>query len=177
MRKRAQRPGSVLRRGFSLVEMLVVVLIIGLMTGVAVLSLSLTDAHPARTGAEQLAELIRTASEEAGMQGQNLALGFWQHGWRFYVLRADASWEPLQGDALLRPRELPDGLRISLDLQGQTVKLADRDQTKPQVFLLASGEMQPFELEIRDGGHAPVRLRGNALGEVTLHGAGAGRAR
>ena len=174
---RAQRAGSVLRRGFSLVEMLVVVLIIGLMTGVAVLSLSLTDTHPARTAAEQLAELIRTASEEAGMQGQNLALGFWQRGWRFYVLRGGASWLPLEGDALLRPRELPDGLRISLDLQGQTVRLEDRDQTKPQVFLLASGEMQPFELEIRDGGHAPVRLRGNALGEVTLQGMGVERVR
>ena len=158
-------------RGFSLVEMLVVVVIIALMTGVAVLSVSLADDHPARDSAERLASLIRLASEEGSLQGENLALGFWQRGWRFYVLRGEAQWEPVTGDRLLRPRPLPRGLTFALQLQGMQVQLPGRDQTKPQVFLMASGEMEPFTLTVRDGGRTMQVLRGNALGEVRVYGA------
>ncbi|MHB1616505.1 MAG: type II secretion system minor pseudopilin GspH [Metallibacterium sp.] len=159
-------------RGFSLVEMLVVVLIIGLMTGVAVLSMSLGESHPARDNAERLAELVREASENASMQGQNLALGFWRHGWRFYVLRGGGAWQPLTDDTLLRARTLPRGLALTLDLQGEQVTLKDHDKTKPQVFLLSSGEMQPFVVEIRGSGHAAMRVRGSAIGEVKVQRVG-----
>ncbi len=175
MRREAPRRAAAC--GFTLVEMLVVVLIIGLMTGVAVLSLSLADTHPARDRARQLAGLVRIAGEEAGLQGENLALGFWRRGWRFYVLRGGASWQPLTGDTLLRPRTLPAGLSLSLELQGQRVALEDRDATRPQVFLLASGEMQPFVVELRAAGHEPVRVRGNAIGEVSVQFAGRGAER
>jgi len=157
-----------MRAGFSLVEMLVVVLIIGLMTGVAVLSLNIADSHPARHSALQLAEILRTASEEAGIEGRSLALGFWQRGWRFYELRAGVSWQPLQDDALLRARQLPDGVHLALQLQGEDVHLQHEDKTHPQVFLLASGEMQPFVLELRDGHRAPMWLHGNAIGQVRV---------
>ena len=157
--------------GFSLVEMLVVVVIIGLMTGVAVLSVSLEDTHPARDSAERLSSLIRLASEEASLQGENLALGFWQRGWRFYVLRGETQWQPVAGDRLLRPRPLPRGLTFALQLQGVQVQLPDRDRTQPQVFLMASGEMEPFTLTIRDDARAAQVLRGNALGEVRVFGA------
>lgn len=163
------RPRSPMRaRGFSLVEILVVVLIIALMTGVAVLSLSLSSAHPVRDRAEQFAQLLRVASEEASMQGENLALGFWTRGWRFYVLRGGMAWQPLNGDELLRPVTLPEDYALTLSLQGQQVQLEREDKTKPQVFLLASGEMEPFELLISAKGHASERVTGNAIGEVKV---------
>lgn len=167
--RRHARPGTgIAARGFSLVEMLVVVLIIGLMTGVAVLSLSLVESHPLRDNAERLAALVREAGENASMQGQNLALGFWRHGWRFYVLREGGAWQPLTDDTLLRARTLPRGLSLALELQGESVVLEDHDKTKPQVFLLSSGEMQPFVVEISSPGHVSMRVRGNAIGEVRV---------
>ncbi|WP_276967771.1 type II secretion system minor pseudopilin GspH [Metallibacterium scheffleri] len=172
MRLHVRQGGRIAARGFSLVEMLVVVLIIGLMTGVAVLSLSLGQSHPLRDNAERLAELVREAGENASMQGQNLALGFWRHGWRFYVLREGGAWQPLSDDALLRARTLPQGLSLALELQGESVTLENHDKTKPQVFLLSSGEMQPFVVEISAPGHVAMRVRGNAIGEVRVQRVG-----
>lgn len=163
------RPGRCRRtRGFSLVEILVVVLIIALMTGVAVLSLSLNSTHPVRDRAEHLAQLLRLAGEEASMQGENLALGFWQRGWHFYVLRAGTAWQPLDGDELLKSETLPEGYALTLILQGQQVQLEAQDKTKPQVFLLASGEMEPFELVMSGAGYHSERITGNAIGEVKV---------
>ena len=155
-------------RGFSLVEMLVVVLIIGLMTGVAVLSMSLGESHPVRDNAERLAELVREASENASMQGRNLALGFWQHGWRFYVLRGGGAWQPLTDDTLLRARTLPRGLALTLNLQGEQVTLKDHDKTKPQVFLLSSGEATPFCVAVEGRQRRAWQVCAEAGGDLTL---------
>jgi len=147
-------------------------LIIGLMTGVAVMSLSVTDHDESRLAAKRLTSVIRLAHEEAEMQGRNLALGFWQRGWRFYQLDELGKWHRLHSGGLLRPRRLPRDLRFTLQLQGLDIALASGDQTHPQVFLLASGEMQPFTLYIEQDGKRRVRIQGDPLGQLnqeTLH--------
>ncbi len=174
--KRLSRSAPVARRcrisGFTLVELLVVMLIIGLMTGVAVMSLSVTDHDESRLAAKRLISVMRLAHEEAEMQGRNLALGFWQRGWRFYQLDALGKWHPLRSGGLMRPRRVPSDLRFTLQLQGLDVALAPEDQTHPQVFLLASGEMQPFTLYIKQDGKRRIRIQGDPLGQLrqeTLH--------
>lgn len=157
--------------GFSLVEMMVVILIIAMMTSVAMLSLSFGSRDRARLAATQLAGVLRSAREEAAMQGRNLAFGFWQHGWTCYELDAAGAWQPLQDDRLLRPRTLDDGLALSLRLQGEEVRLAARAHTHPQVFVLSSGEMEPFVLELREDARTRARLTGSALGRITLEDA------
>ena len=156
--------------GFSLVEMMVVIMIIAVMTSVAMLSLSFGGRDRARLAATQLAGVLRSAREEAAMQGRNLAFGFWQHGWTCYELDAAGAWQPLLDDRLLRPRTLDSDLVLTLRLQGADVRLAARAHTHPQVFVLASGEMEPFVLELRegDGARTRERLTGSALGQITL---------
>ncbi|MEJ2060699.1 MAG: type II secretion system minor pseudopilin GspH [Gammaproteobacteria bacterium] len=154
--------------GFSLVELLVVLLIIGLMTGVAVLSLASTGRDPAELAATRLRSVLELAQEEAQMQGRNLALGFWQRGWRFYQLDDFGKWQPVTGDRLLRPRKLEQGLDLVLQLQGLDVVLAPFDKTHPQIFLLASGETQPFTLVIEQDGKPRRRLIGDAIGNLKV---------
>ena len=157
--------------GFSLVEMMVVILIIAVMTSVAMLSLSFGSRDRARLAATQLAGVLRSAREEAAMQGRNLAFGFWQRGWTCYELDAAGAWQPLLDDRVLRPRTLDDGLTLTLRLQGEDVRLAARARTHPQVFVLSSGEMEPFVLELREDARTRERLTGSALGQITLEAA------
>ena len=154
--------------GFSLVEMMVVILIIAVMTSVAMLSLSFGSRDRARLAATQLAGVLRSAREEAAMQGRDLAFGFWQRGWACYELDAAGAWHPRLGDRLLRPRTLAAGLALTLRLQGEEVRLAGRAKTHPQVFVLSSGEMEPFVLELREDARTRERLTGSALGQITL---------
>ncbi|MGM0565030.1 MAG: prepilin-type N-terminal cleavage/methylation domain-containing protein [Pseudomonadota bacterium] len=69
-------------------------------------------------------------------------------------------WVALEGDEMLKPRELPESLEIHLDLEDAPVSLErsslnvrdDEDERiKPQLFITPDGEVAPdFELEIRD---------------------------
>lgn len=145
-----------------------VLLIIGLMTSVAMLSISMGEKDPARTAARRLQSLIGLAHEEAQMQGRNLALGLWRHGWRFYELGSDEHWQPVKNERALRPRTLAHDLMLQLQLQGIDVVLSSGHKTRPQVFLLSSGEMQPFLITVDQNGIAHEHLSGDALGQLTL---------
>lgn len=156
-------------QGFTLVEMMVVLLIIGLMTGIAVLSMNLTRNDSARHTATRFRDLVGVAQDQAEMQGRNLAIGFWKHGWRFYELDDHGHWHVPSQDRLLRARHLGADLDLRLRLQGLGVVLADTDKTHPQVFLLAGGDAQPFTLDIVQDHVVRVRLTGDSMGVVTLH--------
>lgn len=166
--QRRRCPGRGMIRGFTLVEMMVVLLIIGLMTGIAVLSMDLTRGDAADRTADRLRDLIGVASDQADLQGRNLAIGFWKHGWRFYELDGQGRWRVPVRDPLLRPRHLGRAMSLRLRLQGLRVDLAGKETTHPQVFLLAGGDAQPFVLDILQDGSLRVRLTGDSLGTVTV---------
>lgn len=147
--------------------MLVVLLIIGIIGGLAVLSVHVSDGARAGQAARRFRAVYAAAHDEAQMQGRNFAIGFWQRGWRFYERDEAGAWRPLIGDGLLRPRTLESGVTLGLRLDGATVDLAGADHTHPQVFLLGSGEAQPFVIELVENGRPRVELRGDALGRVS----------
>jgi len=72
-------------------------------------------------------------------------------------------WELVSDDPLLRERALPDGLEAGLWLESRPVKLpprvapTEREQPLPQVMLLASGDLVPFELRLERAGTQEVR--------------------
>jgi general secretion pathway protein H len=161
-----------LGRGFTLVEMMVVLLVIGLMTGIAVLSMNLTRGNAARQAADRLRDLVGIVHDQSDMQGRSFAIGFWKHGWRFYELDDKGRWRIPRQDPLLRARRYDADVDFALRLQGLDVKLADTDKTHPQVYLLAGGDAQPFTLDIVQDGSRRERVQGDNLGDVTVHAVG-----
>ena len=156
-------------RGFTLVEMMVVLLVIGLMTGIAVLSMNLTRGDAAGQAAKRLRDLIGIVHDQAAMQGRSFAIGFWKHGWRFYELDTHGRWRIPRQDPLLRARRYDADVDFDLRLQGLDVKLADTDRTHPQVYLLAGGDAQPFTLDIVQDQTVRERVEGDSLGSVSVH--------
>ena len=72
------------RSGFSLIEILVVIVIIGIVSSVALLSLGLLgDDRELQTEARRLISLVEVAQDEAVMQGRELGLEFMAHSYRF----------------------------------------------------------------------------------------------
>jgi len=79
-------------------------------------------------------------------------------------------------DPLLRPRSLPDGVRLALRLEDRNVPLkprqpaTERDPIQPQVVLQASGDLVPFDLVLaRDGTDEQRRISGTLEGKLELH--------
>jgi general secretion pathway protein H len=159
--------------GFTLLEILVVVLIIGIMATLALLAIgnrSLDDRLHAE--ARRLHELMRLAADEAVLQGVELGFVQTPDGYGFLVL-SGGRWQPLEGAGPLRPRPLAQPLFLELQVDGRPVaplRLDDeRQEPRPQVLLLSSGDATEFTLDLRAPQFAPFyRLQGDVLGQLKL---------
>ncbi|NQD35666.1 type II secretion system protein [Permianibacter sp. IMCC34836] len=228
-------------RGFTLLEILVVVVIIGLMAGAMVMIGSDNRAAVARDEIEQLNAKMKLALEEAQLNGVELGLVVTEHDYRFVTFGNDR-WSPISDDKAYQLHRLPDGFELALEIEGfklagarlpgaritdegkvvtddadardsnkrkparrddlskpqdseddnesdlgsEDGKGAGKDGDKPgkpksdkepetllpQVFLLSSGELNPFVLAIGNRDRNPVfyRLRANADGNLRIEG-------
>jgi general secretion pathway protein H len=146
-------------RGFSLLELLVVVTIIGIFAGAAVLSLGVLGRdRDSEREALRLKSLLDLVHEEAVMQSRDFGVLFGEDGYRFYTYDyTQAKWVEPVGDALFAPHDLKTPLSLTLEVEDRklvldTPKNEGEDAEKepaPQVVILSSGEMTPFEAEIR----------------------------
>ncbi len=172
-----QRPASVMHRsprrerGFTLIEILVVAMIIGVISVAAVLSLSAGGRDRAlEQEGRRLVALLELASEEAVMQGRELAFEAFRDSYRFHAYQPEADdWSLLEEDMHLGHRTLPEGLTLLLDLEGRPANLlpAPAETPRPQIMLLSSGEFTPFRLEIQRDRRAGLVLEADALGRLS----------
>jgi general secretion pathway protein H len=137
--------------GFTLVEVLVVILIMGIMVGFAVLSMGGREDLAAKE-VKRLATLLQLAQEEALLEGKELGLRFDHQGYSFHALSA-GHWSQLTEDPMLKPRTLPEQMRLELTTEGKDYEFGPQGnlegQDAPQVLILSSGETTPFSVELQ----------------------------
>ncbi len=146
--------------GFSLLELLVVIVIIGIAVSFATLAFGDNQADRMSHKSQQLAALIELAKEQALFDSEELGILFTKDSYAFYKLtsvidkekREKSVWQPIEGDRILSKRTLPDGLSYKLFLEGIEVNFsaANLNEITPHVFVLSDGSISPFELELTD---------------------------
>jgi general secretion pathway protein H len=164
--------------GFTLLEVLVVVVIIGIITSMAVISVHVLGGdHEMQQEAERLQAILTQAREDAALQSRDLGLRLDETSFEFleYDGRTER-WRTVLGDPLLRERTLPAGLRLRLRLEDRDAQLkprqaeTERDPIFPQIILQASGDLVPFDVIFsRDGTNEQRRVSGTAEGRIELH--------
>lgn len=99
--------------GFTLIEVLVVLVIIGVVLTFATLSVNPTGpGDRLDTASQRLLALAQDAADEAILSGQTIGLQIGNHGYRFIRL-TDHGWKTINSsDSPLRPRRLDDDLYI-----------------------------------------------------------------
>lgn len=102
-----------LANGFTLVEMLVVLLIIGLFVGLVSTIAQPDERSVLRVEAERLARLLDLASAESQLTGRSIGWMADGPGYRFWRFNDDGSWTEIRDSDLLRARTLPRGMVIS----------------------------------------------------------------
>lgn len=110
--------------GFTLLELLVVVAVIGILAVGATLSLGgLGASGKAETEAQRLAALIRYANDQAMLSGNDVGLHIDDGKYRF-LQHVSGGWLPL-ADRTLRERKLPDVVRLDVQLEGTALKFPE----------------------------------------------------
>ncbi len=171
--------------GFTLIEILVVVVIVGIVMTVAILSLSLAgDDRPMRREARRFMSLVDVAQDEALMQGREFGLELMTDSYRFVEYDPIGNqWSEIFGDDQLRLRQLPEQMvfelfledrQISLDVEAAEMQDNDDnasfrgiDHYTPHILIFSSGDRTPFELRIvRLLDDQSVVLQGDLLGKI-----------
>ena len=173
--------------GFTLIEILVVIVIVGTIASITMLSFGvLGNDRELRTEAKRFAALTEVVLDEAAMQGREFGIELMTAGYRFVEYDAlAAQWDDVPGDDVLRLRALPDDVEFELFLEDKQILLdndpapfddPDEDKVRaasdvyaPHLLVFSSGDATPFELHLwRRYDDLRIILRGDALGAVEI---------
>jgi general secretion pathway protein H len=185
-------PTSARSRGFTLLELLVVMIIIAVMVGMATIGLKRDYKDLLTEDANRLKALIMLGRDEALFQARSLGIRFSKDSYDFLIGgETQGSWVPMS-DRQFRKRKLASGARLKILRNHAPVGLAStinkfshnikdakfgedgkskgkaKKQPKPQVFLLSTGEVTPFTIELEIPSRARLEMSIDALGEVKI---------
>jgi general secretion pathway protein H len=155
--------------GFTLVEMLVVLVIIGVAVTMIGVNFAADPRQNLDSEAQRLALLLEQARDEAMSSGSSLAFSaegqrysFWQ---RQTEPGADGTrpWKEHGDDGLFHPRWLPSPITVTdLRIDQQTT-----DKGTQKIIFTPSGLMLPFRLTLGSGEHRVV-IKGNGMGRIEV---------
>ena len=136
-------------RGFTLLEILVVLTILAILTGTVMLNFTGSDQEQMLKGAaERMAMRVELARQRALTRNREWGMYVEEDGYRF------AEFDPEEGvwvEQVGRPfaqNDIPERVTLSLEVEdlGALPELEDEDL--PQVILFSSGETTPFTVDL-----------------------------
>ena len=147
--------------GFTLVELMVVLVIIGITLGMTMLQLMPDNRAVLRQETERLALLLENAALEAQASGQTLAWSGEASHYRFWKKNEYNDWVSIENDRMFRPRELPGEIRIGqITVENQIIKPGDK------LSMSAYGFALPFRINIGNQ-YGNASVIGKSTGEVS----------
>lgn len=165
-------------RGFTLVEILIVLFIISIVTSIAMLSISYNHNKKIETFANELTQLLTLAEEQAMLQPSILGVSFSQHTFQFAsfkIMNEKKKTWVLLDDSILGKHNIPNDIElkikasdVSLDKNKDKEEDEDIEQFNPQIIISTNGDVTPFAIYIGKEGEKPLYvIIGDTDGSIT----------
>lgn len=149
-------------RGFTLLEMLVVLVLASIMLSMVAINFFPDEQRALHDEGERLAYLLEQSGKSARIGGQPLAWSASGREHRFWKKNKQGEWRRVEQDDLLHSRTLPGDMRVTL------VNIADKPAQAVDMVAL-SPELGAPEFELRLSGETrSLRLIGDGLGNVRV---------
>ena len=133
-------------RGFTLLEVLVVVAILALAAGIGYAMLEGDDRGALEREARRFAGALEYAALRAQVRHETLGVSAHGGHWRFWLRGGRGAWVAVSGDDALAARRLPPAVSVAaLAYAGRAI---DADTVVP---LKASGRNEPYAFVLRSG--------------------------
>ncbi|UZE94475.1 type II secretion system minor pseudopilin GspH [Alkalimarinus alittae] len=160
--------------GFTLIEILVVMVLLGLLSGVAVFTLgSGKQQRELANEAQRLHALLRMASEEAILSNSEIGFSIDEDGYEFLEYDDEALTWSGSTIAVLKNRSFPEWVAIEFRKEGDDLKILGKDEDdlkRPDMMLLSSGEVTPFTitLQVNQNKDGQFVISSDGLEDITL---------
>jgi general secretion pathway protein H len=170
------------QRGFTLLEILLVMFVVGMVASLAMISFTQNNSKQLQEEARRLKHIIELASEEAILQGVELAVSFQSDAYQFLMLNAeDAKWYEMEQKPF-HNHQLAEGIRLSYSLESgqmdeemakritQLGKQSESKNSLPMLLLLSSGEISAFSIQLNhDADRLALTMQGDSLGAIEIY--------
>ena len=169
-------PRSRKNTGFTLIELMVVIVIAGMLVTFASLSVSNSADKLLETEAKRFVSLVKFAADESVMNSREIILKVGEQQYSFVVPGPDNTLVDLgEDDPIFRARELPEHFHISGEIAGEKLlfeKNKDKDAEPDfgKIGIFSSGEMIPFDIVFSQDDGAKFEVTGDYSGKVEYLG-------
>lgn len=146
-------------RGFTLIEILVVVLIVGITLGFALLAFGdFGGSRRITVGAERFANYMRLVQQQAILESSTLGIRLTHEGYQVFRFQMPSSWEVLSKKKIFHLQHFSSNTIISLEKKGK--------KSNPDIIINSSGDMTPFQLQFGDRQHTLATVTATHDGQV-----------
>ncbi|MFC3907603.1 type II secretion system minor pseudopilin GspH [Legionella dresdenensis] len=151
------------QQGFTLIEILVVLLIIGIVSSAALLAFGDFGARrKAIVSAEQFAAYIKLVQQKAILEMNTLGIKIESQGYQAFRFEDGSNWKAINSNNLFRWHAFPRNIIVKLSN-------AAKSKNHPDIIINPSGDMSDFALDFGTDSEAGIAiLYGRQDGRLTL---------
>lgn len=157
--------------GFTLIEILVVLCIISIVTGIAMVTVSFNKHRQLENFTQQLTQTLLLAQEQAMLMPGSIGVDIESPAVQFSLFtpaldQQPEQWLPIPAGPLAKPLPLTD-IELRLDLLAVRNKASHNG---PAIVISSNGDLTPFSLWISSPGENPrYVIEGAADGDISSH--------